>query len=1285
MKHSVIFVFLIFILLKTSTLLSQEISDNSSKQDEIANSQIKEKIFNLNLNFDQSIKELDLKKNLINESQLEVIKSKNTLLLLNDLPLSLDEKNEILSGIENDLKNQNTIYNQRINEQLNIIKSIKDDYELISINKNSSENEKNIDSKIEKLYVNFLKLEDDIGNDLNQVEFEEYEFIDSKILDIKELMAEAKLDSDFQNLQIIKETLNNAEFQKAKIDNRILILDNKEINLIEEEKNLILESLNINADIEVSETKLNDKIETIQEDILSLKSQIKISNKEFIDNNKVLNEVYISLKKLNKSLRYGEYLITTEGLLVSFEQEETKIKRKILELENKKNTINNLIKNLGEEIKSKDDEVLKTFNQTSELKGAQIKIDAKISRINKESLDFNLVNNENKEKLADNNNIIKIKTKELEELYDTPRIGKYVLTKGGSLLSFDELEERILNKIVDLEQNNQAINNKINILENKIKLKDEELQKTKDDILIEVKKILNQEKILQSILKLQSDLELKITDAEKKLKKAKLLGDLKMIAEALENKNLIESKLNVSRSELSKAKNLKRQKEIEYERDKKISNPNLKLEDKISIQSQYKNALDIIDLENKKLDLNLKSLLNKAKLIQMEESLLAELKELEKVIKQARIDGDIDTINKAIEKKIETETNIKITRTEIEIGKNKEEEKLLEFDRDIKLSNPALDIDQRRDIQNQYSKYLNKLDMMNKRLEKTINQLDNLIELEQEEANLLSELKDAEKELKQARMQGDKNKIYDALKKKVTAESKIKIKRAEIEISKNKEEEKLLEFERDYNLSNSSMKKDQRKNIHINYSQSKKKLNQIKNILKNSIQSSEKETKLLQNNMELTNAKQILEQAREEGDLEKLNEALKNFNKLEQKLKDIETEIADLNINKVKENKSNDFSEVLKKIINSSQENIKLINETSNEEKKVFMKSGQVYSSEYNRIFDGPSPREKEALKKRIKKGVSKNVNVLSNNLLILNDGELIIIPMQDIIGRSDQELTSIINTAFNPQISLYEIRDKVKAEIKTEKKKKNSNEENSKKQNSPIQDKNEIKIDESMSIDNIISEAREEVKTAIKNEIVKADEKAALAHAIAEKASKQLAKAQAAAEKAAKDLAEAQLSAAQEAAAKAAYDKANEVLEAAIKTAAEKASEAAKAAAQAAIDKKLADAADLVLIAAENATEAKEIAKDQAKNYYDSLSTLAPTDPNRMAAYNDYVAKEDAWKLAVVEEEAKDDDFDAATKKSNEAKAASDIATKESNDAKVVKENAEKDAAEKKKLCTIC
>ena len=88
--------------------------------------------------------------------------------------------------------------------------------------------------------------------------------------------------------------------------------------------------------------------------------------------------------------------------------------------------------------------------------------------------------------------MIKIKTKELEELYDSPRLGKYVLTKTkeGSLLSFDELEERILNKIVNLEKINQVINNQINILENKIKLKDEELQKTKDDILIEVKKIL---------------------------------------------------------------------------------------------------------------------------------------------------------------------------------------------------------------------------------------------------------------------------------------------------------------------------------------------------------------------------------------------------------------------------------------------------------------------------------------------------------------------------------------------------------------------------------------------------------------------------------------------------------------------------------------------------------------------------------------------------------------------------------------------------------------------------
>ena len=97
------------------------------------------------------------------------------------------------------------------------------------------------------------------------------------------------------------------------------------------------------------------------------------------------------------------------------------------------------------------------------------------------------------------------------------------------------------------------------------------------------------------------------------------------------------------------------------------------------------------------------------------------------------------------------------------------------------------------------------------------------------------------------------------------------------------------------------------------------------------------------------------------------------------------------------------------------------------------------------------------------------------------------------------------------------------------------------------------------------------------------------------------------------------------------------------------------------------------------------EAAKNQAKAHYESLLDLAPTDPNRVAAYNDYLAKNEDWKEAVADEESKDDAFDDATEKANEAKTVSDNAAKESDEANAVKEKAEKDALEKKKLCATC
>ena len=54
----------------------------------------------------------------------------------------------------------------------------------------------------------------------------------------------------------------------------------------------------------------------------------------------------------------------------------------------------------------------------------------------------------------------------------------------------------------------------------------------------------------------------------------------------------------------------------------------------------------------------------------------------------------------------------------------------------------------------------------------------------------------------------------------------------------------------------------------------------------------------------------------------------------------------------------------------------------------------------------------------------------MSNNLLILNGEKLIVIPLKDIIGQTDENLNSIITAAFDPKETLTEIRDSINKEL---------------------------------------------------------------------------------------------------------------------------------------------------------------------------------------------------------------------------------------------------------------
>ncbi|MAC61229.1 MAG: hypothetical protein CMN37_05000, partial [SAR116 cluster bacterium] len=534
---------------------------------------------------------------------------------------------------------------------------------------------------------------------------------------------------------------------------------------------------------------------------------------------------------------------------------------------------------------------------------------------------------------------------------------------------------------------------------------------------------------------------------------------------------------------------------------------------------------------------------------------------------------------------------------------------------------------------------------------------------------------------------------------KTLASSKLQITRAEIAITKNKEKSKLLEYDRDLKLSFPSLTLKQRREIHGKYTVSVDQLNNEYNSLKNKIRNSINERKVQQNEIEYKSAKTELDKLIEGGDESKINEAKKLLELSEQKLLDGQKEFEKfkdtLKLEALKLKKENLVSKI-KDMTNKISEDEKKLSEVN---KKVFIKSGQVFSNEYKKVFNGPSPKEKDALLKRIKKGSSKKVNVISNNLLILNGDKLITIPMKDIIGQTDEGLNSIIIAAFDPNKSLSEIKDTFNDDLK-------SSIEKSKENNTNKQSKDETKNDtETQLPKNLdVRKVQNQIKSDIKK-VIKTEKAKQIAEKAANQASKELKEAKDALKKASQSLKE-ELN-------KEAYQKALKALEDAKKVVSEKtilALEATSKAAQEAADhaaaklqvetqKTIKNTALNDLLQAQAVADAKEDAQKLAQDHLDSLATLQATDPNKVAAQNDLAVKTAAKNAALAEEDAKEAILNEAQNKLNILEDASKKAEKESNEANkskslvdsdldnanALKDNAENKVNEKKKLCVAC
>ena len=1073
-----------------------------------------------------------------------------------------------------------------------MLDSIKENL-LIGNNENANEN-------IEALFTNILDLENETDQNLNSTMSEESFEINNKINDISNLISE---NSNLDEIDFINSIIDNSKIKKEKLNSRLLFVDDNLFSLIDSEKNNLINKIEFFIDIENNFSEppeiiankqikqLEDEINQLNDDLNNKKLELQQRNEDLVKNYRLLEELY-------KAPRYGEYLITLEGNLVPFNNEEDIIKNEISSLEENQQELEKTTSLLNLNIKTKDIQIKQTFAEADELKKEISIQNTKIKRIEIENKNLiNLQELTNKEINENNTNLIN-KYNEIDKINSAARWGEYVLSENGKLVLFSTLEKKIKNEILELENKNKELNLKRDQLNKSIALNKENILNESNNKYLEAKKNLTQRKIYKALYSIKNKLEKDLISSISALEMAIKTGDLNIISSAQKKKLLASSKLEVARADLAISKNKAEQKKLEFLKDQNLIKSNFNETTRENILRKYDIDLKRLKLSNKKIKTKLGASINKNTLKKDEEMLLEEISEAEAELKKARSEGDLNKINQALKKRTLAKSKLQITRAEISIAQNKEKSKMLEYDRDFKISHPLLDKKEIEKIRNKYDISINKLHKNNQGIESTINEIKNTTTLSQNEEMLLEEISEAEAELKKARSEGDLNKINQALKKRTLAKSKLQITRAEISIAQNKEKSKMLEYDRDLKLSYPSLSLEERRKIHGNYSISVNQLNSEYNNLKNKIRNSINDRKLKQKKIEYDTALNQLNKAMDLGNPEDINAARKLLETIDTAFETTKKEIEQIeNSQKIeqikfqKESLTEKINDLNKKIAESKKASIE-------KNRNVFIKSGQVFSNEYAEVFNGPSPKEKEALLKKIKRGSSKNVNVMSNNLLILNGEKLIVIPLKDIIGQTDENLNSIITAAFDPKETLTEIRDSINKELKS-KVSNDNNEKSEKNENNLNTTDGEITNDEIK-----VSEFKSTVKNNIKN-VVKAEKEKAEAEKAADKAAKDLAIAKKELEdlksKLNKEAYEKALEALEDA--RKILSEKNDILLAATAKASKEAAEYASAKANVASKKAIKDDALNNLKLAEASADAKEVAKNTSQQTLDDIS----------------------------------------------------------------------------------
>ena len=158
----------LFVLIFISLgVLAQEVFENDQISLEIQN-----KINTIEDRYNDNLKNILLLKNSLDQAQLEVMKAKNSLVLLNDLPLPVEQKKLLLDEISASLTSLTNLERIGIEYKLDLINDIK---------KNFSDDNSEDSENLENLFIDLLSFEENIKNDLNDIKKNELSLLKTKL------------------------------------------------------------------------------------------------------------------------------------------------------------------------------------------------------------------------------------------------------------------------------------------------------------------------------------------------------------------------------------------------------------------------------------------------------------------------------------------------------------------------------------------------------------------------------------------------------------------------------------------------------------------------------------------------------------------------------------------------------------------------------------------------------------------------------------------------------------------------------------------------------------------------------------------------------------------------------------------------------------------------------------------------------------------------------------------------------------------------------------------------